>query len=67
MSEKEFLAVVHVINKFRHYITSYDVFVHTDHSAINFLKNKYITSGRVTRWLFLRQEFKITIINKLGK
>jgi hypothetical protein len=26
MVEKEFLAVVHVVNKFRHYITGYDFF-----------------------------------------
>jgi hypothetical protein len=32
--EKEFLSVVHTINKFRHYITGYEVFVHTDHSTI---------------------------------
>ena len=53
VTEKEFLALVHVVNKFRHYITGYDVFVHTDHSAIKFLMNKSITSGRVTRWILL--------------
>jgi hypothetical protein len=29
VTEKEFLAVVHAINKFRHYITGYEVFIHT--------------------------------------
>jgi hypothetical protein len=29
--EKEFLVVVHAINKFRHYITRYQAFVHTDY------------------------------------
>ena len=53
MTENEFLAVVHAINKFRQYITGYDIFVHTGHSAIRFLMNKYITSGRVTRWILL--------------
>ena len=33
-TEKEFLAVIFAINKFHHYITSYEVFVHTDHSSI---------------------------------
>ena len=32
--EKEFLVVVHAVNRFRHYITGYKVFVHTDHSTI---------------------------------
>jgi hypothetical protein len=53
VTEKEFLAVVHAINKFRHYITGYEVFVHTDHSTIRFLMNKPITNGRVTRWLLV--------------
>ena len=40
ITEKEFLAVVHAINKFRHYITGYETFIHTDHSAIRYpMKN----------------------------
>jgi hypothetical protein len=53
VTEKEFLAVVHAINKFRHYITGYEVFVHTNHYAIKFPMNKPITNGRITRWLLL--------------
>jgi hypothetical protein len=48
VTEKEFLRVVHAINKFRHYITGFEVFVHTDHSAIRFLMNKLVTTGRIT-------------------
>lgn len=36
VTKKEFVAVVYSINKFRHYIIGYQVFVHTDHSAIHF-------------------------------
>ena len=61
MTEKEFLAVIHAVNKFRHYITRYPVVLYTDHFAIKFLANKPITNGRVTRWLILLQEFDITI------
>jgi hypothetical protein len=61
------LAVVHAINKFRHYITGYEVFVHTDHSSIRFLMNKPITNGRVTRWILLLQEFNITVLDRPGK
>ena len=67
VTEKEFLAVVHAIKKFRHYITGYETFVHTDHSAIRYLMNKSITNGRVKRWLFLLQEFNITILDRPGK
>ena len=51
VTEKEMLAVVHVVNKFRHYITGYEIFVHTNHSALRYLMNKPITNGRITRWL----------------
>jgi hypothetical protein len=67
VTEKEFLAVVHVINKFLHYITSYKVFVHTDHSSVIFLMNKPITNGRVTRWLLLLQEFNIIVLDRPRK
>jgi len=67
MTEKEFLAVVHTINKFWLYITGYQVFVHTDHSAISFLMNKPITNGRISHWLLLLQEFDITIVDNPGK
>ena len=35
--EKELLAIVHSLNKFRHYITGYQTFVHTDHATIRYL------------------------------
>ena len=55
------------INKFHDYITGYEFFVHTNHSAIRFLMNKPITNGRVTQWLLLLQEFNITVIDRHGK
>eukprot|EP00253_Pinus_taeda_P004662 PITA_04662 len=58
---KEFLVVVHAINKFRHYTTGYETFIHTDHSAIRYLMKKPVTNGRVTMWLLLLQEFNITV------
>eukprot|EP00253_Pinus_taeda_P020082 PITA_20082 len=48
VSEKEFLAVAHAINKFRHYIIGYETFIHTDHSAIRYLMNKHIANYLVT-------------------
>ena len=67
ITEKEFLAVVYAINKFQHYITGYEVFIHTNHSSIRFLMNNPITNGRITRWLLLFQEFNITIVDRPGK
>jgi hypothetical protein len=67
VTEKEMLAVVHAVNKFRHYITGYEVFIHTDHSSIKYLMNKPITNGRITRWLLLMQEFNIAVLNRLER
>lgn len=53
VTKNKFLAVIYAINKFRHYMMSYEVFVHTDHFAIQYLMNKPITNGRITRWLLL--------------
>lgn len=47
------LAVVYAINKFKHYITSYLVFFHTDHTIIRYLMNKLVVGGRLVRWLLL--------------
>lgn len=57
VTEKEFLVVVHSLNKFRHYITSYQTFVHTDHVVIRYLMNKSDVNARIIRWLLLLQQF----------
>ena len=67
ITKKEFLVVVHAIKKYRHYITGYETFIHTDHSKIRYLMNKSITSVGITRWLLLLQEFNITILDRPRK
>ena len=48
VTEKEFLVVLHAIKKCQQYITEYQVFVHIEHAAIQFLMNKHVNNGRVT-------------------
>ena len=67
VTEKEMLVVVHAVNKFRHYITRYQVFIHIDHLTVKYLMNKSITNERITIWLLLMQEFNITIQDRSGK
>eukprot|EP00253_Pinus_taeda_P012303 PITA_12303 len=67
VTKKEFVAVIHAVNKFRHYITGYPVVLYTDHSAIKYLANKPVTNARITRWLILVQAFDITIKDRPGK
>jgi hypothetical protein len=65
--EKDFLAVVHAINKFRNYITGYEVFIHIDHSVIRYLLNKPITNGIINRWTLFIWEFNMTILDRHGR
>jgi len=65
--EKELLAVVHSSNKFRHYITGYQTFVHTNRIAIKYLISKLDVNAQIIRWLLLLQQFDLTIIDKLGR
>ena len=67
ITEKELLAIIYALNKFRHYVIGYQIFVYTDHSAIKYLMNKPAISRFLARWLLLMQEFDITIVDKLGK
>eukprot|EP00253_Pinus_taeda_P007957 PITA_07957 len=67
VTEKDFLAVVHSLNKFRHYITGYQTFVQTHHAMIRYLMNKPDVNARIIRWLLLLQQFNLTIVDKTGK
>lgn len=51
ITERQFLVIVHTINKFRHYVIGYETFIHIYHSAIIYLMNKPISNGKITRWL----------------
>lgn len=53
VTEKELLAVVHSLNKFRHYIIAYQTFVHTNHAIIRYLINKLDVNICIIRWLLL--------------
>jgi hypothetical protein len=67
VTEKELLAVVHALNKFRHYVRRYQVFVHANHAIIRYLMNKLDINGRIMRWILLSQQFDLTILDKPRK
>ena len=39
-TEKELLAIIFALDKFRHYLLGYKVIVHSDHAALKYLLNK---------------------------
>ena len=65
-TEKEFLAVVYAVEKFKSYIVGSPVTIFTDHAALKYLLLKKDTKPRLTRWILLCQEFKLTIKDKKG-
>ncbi|KAM2147291.1 hypothetical protein ACFX1Q_004053 [Malus domestica] len=65
-TEKELLAVVFVLNKFRSYLIGTKVIVFTDHAALKYLLTKKEAKPWLIRWMLLLQEFDIEIRDKKG-
>jgi hypothetical protein len=65
--EREGLAMVYALQKFRHYLLGKNFKMFTDHFALKYLVNKPVLGGRIYRWLLLFQEFDFEAIVKLGK
>ncbi|KAL1299995.1 hypothetical protein AAHE18_18G148100 [Arachis hypogaea] len=65
-TEKELLAVVYAIDKFRSYLVGSKVIVYTDHVALKYLLTKQDSKPRLIRWVLLQQEFDIEIRDRKG-
>ena len=65
-TEKELLAVIFAIDKFRSYLTGSKVIVFTDHAALKYLFSKKDAKPRLIRWILLLQEFNLEIKDKSG-
>ncbi|GJZ21575.1 reverse transcriptase domain-containing protein [Tanacetum coccineum] len=65
-TEKEMLAVVYALEKFRPYLVLSRTIVYTDHSAIKYLMAKQDAKSRLLRWILLLQEFNLEIRDKKG-
>ncbi|KAL1364163.1 hypothetical protein AAHE18_03G198300 [Arachis hypogaea] len=65
-TEKELLAVVYAIDKFRSYLVGSKVIVYTDHAALKYLLIKQDSKPRLIRWVLLLQEFDIEIRDRKG-
>ncbi|GJW57708.1 reverse transcriptase domain-containing protein [Tanacetum coccineum] len=65
-TEKELLAVVYAIEKFRPYLVLSKSIVYTDYSALKYLLAKQDAKPRLLRWILLLQEFDVIIRDKKG-
>ncbi|XP_006598456.1 uncharacterized protein [Glycine max] len=65
-TEKEMLAIVYALKKFRSYLVGSRVIVFTDHAAIKYLLTKANSKPRLIRWILLLQEFDLVIKDRKG-
>ena len=58
-TEKELLAIVYTLDRFREYLVGSDIIIFTDHSALKYLLTKQNAKARLIRWVLLLQEFNL--------
>lgn len=66
MTERECLAVITAIEKFRPYIEGVKFTVVTDHASLQWLQNFRDTNGRVSRWALRLQAYDFNIKHRKG-
>jgi hypothetical protein len=66
-TEREGLAMVHVLQKFRHYLLGGHFKMFNDHSALKYLANNPVLGGRICIWILLFQEYDFDIVVKPGR
>ena len=65
-TEKELLAEVYALDKFRAYLVRLDIIIFTNHSTLKYLLTKQNVKARLIRWVLLLQEFNLQIKDKKG-
>ena len=65
-TEKEFLAIVFALEKFRSYLLGTKVIVYYDHVAIRYLMTKKEAKPRLIRWILFLSEFDLEVKDKRG-
>ncbi|XP_016700268.1 uncharacterized protein [Gossypium hirsutum] len=65
-TEKELLAVVFALEKFRSYLLGTKVIIFSDHATLKYLIGKKEAKPRLIRWILLLKEFDFKIRDKKG-
>ena len=66
-TDRECLAVIAAMKKFRVYILGRSVLIRTDHSALRQLLNRGEATGRYARWMCILSEFDYTLQHRPGR
>ena len=66
-TEKELLAIVGALQKFRTYLKGAHIINRTDHMALTFLRTCKFTNARLTRWILAIQDYNIEMEHCPGK
>ena len=65
--EREGLAMVYCMQKYRHYLLGSHFKLYIDNDALKYVVNKPVLGGRIYNYLFLFQEYDFEVIVKPGK
>jgi hypothetical protein len=65
--EKEALAMVFSLHKFKHYLLGKKFFFYVEHMASIYLVNKPHVLGKIIKWLLLFFEYDSTVVYKPSK
>ena len=65
-TEKELMAIIFALEKFRSYLVGSKIVIYNDHATIKYLLHKADSKPRLIRWILLLQEFDLVIKDKKG-
>ncbi len=67
--EREAMAMVYALHKFKHYLLGNKFVFYVDHMALVYMVNKSQVSSKIVKWLllFLEYEHNFKIVYKLGR
>jgi len=65
--ERECLAILNGIEKFKYYLLGRHFFIETDHLGLVWLNKSKNLNSRLIRWALLLQNYRFTVVHILGK